>query len=236
MTSPPPITPWPIPDASAPAIIFGGSFDPPTRAHVSVAADARDATDPAAWLVFIPAARSPHKDAGPNASNADRLDMLDAAIASLPRAVTWTDELDRATAGQPSYMAQTLERAHAVAPSTRLRLLIGADQAIAFHRWHEPRRIIELAEPIVLMREPAETEAELHKALRAAAFWSDDELASWRERISAVDVIDASATEARGLLASNTAIADTNESTSRLREVLDDRVLGIILERGLYQP
>ena len=225
------ITPWPVPDATAPAIVFGGSFDPPTRAHIDLALAARDLIDQAAWLVIVPAARSPHKQQGPRASDADRLAMLTSALRDADRAAIWTDELDRAGDSTPSYMVTTLERAALVAPAARLRLLIGADQAASFHRWREPRRIIELAEPAVILRAPALTPEDLRCILAEAGAWSDAEIERWLGRVLPMTSIDASATEARDLLEQN---ESTSGNRSRLQEVLDERVLDYIVARGLY--
>lgn len=225
------ITPWPVPDATAHAIVFGGSFDPPTRAHIDLALAARDLIDPAAWLVLVPAARSPHKHDGPLAPGADRVAMLAIALRDAPNTAIWTDELDRAADGVASYMVTTLERAAEVAPTAHLRLLIGADQAVAFHRWRAPRRIIELAEPAVILRAPVLSREAFADALIEARDWSSEEITRWLSRLLPLPPIDASATEARDLL-------EQNESTScnrgRLQEVLDDRVLEYIAQRGLY--
>src|SRR5690606_22048246 len=104
----------------------------------------------------------------------DRLAMLRLALSeagasegAADRIAIWTDEIDRerwaAEAGaeaRPSYMVDTLRRAaRAVgrggaageaAPS--LTLLIGADQALAFHCWAECREVLRLAEVVVMPR------------------------------------------------------------------------------------
>lgn len=78
-------------------LLMGGTFDPPHVAHVAQARSAlRRAMAPGAWLVLVPAARSPLKRGGPGARDRDRVAMLRAAFAGVGRATVWTDELDRA--------------------------------------------------------------------------------------------------------------------------------------------
>lgn len=223
-----PITPVPAPAEARTIIVFGGTFDPPHRAHVELPRAARERTDPGAWLLYVPAARSPFKASGPAASDADRLSMLRLATQDEPRTSVWTDELDRAAAGHPSYTVETLERLRsALGPGPALRLLIGADQAAALHAWREPRRVVELAEPLVMMRGDAESAEGLVARLRGAGFWSEAELASWTPRIVPIPRLQISATRVRQLLADGAA-------DERLAPFLDPRVLAYIRSRGLY--
>jgi nicotinate-nucleotide adenylyltransferase len=157
-----PITPLTLPRKVRHLLVYGGSFDPPhfyhTIAPLSVVGRIYDGD---AWVLYVPAARSPHKSRGPFASDEHRLEMLKLALDTPgPRSI-WTDEIDRARwerehgrAGGPSYMIDTLRRLKRVLPreNITLRLLIGSDQVAEFHRWKEPRKVIALAEPLVLVR------------------------------------------------------------------------------------
>ncbi len=219
-----PIAPIPVAGNAESVILFGGSFDPITRAHVQMATRARDLVDPEAWLVFIPAKRNPLKRGGPEADDEDRVQMIRLATRGLERAGVWTDEIER---GGASFMIDTIARARAVlGDQARLRLLIGGDQAADFHRWKGARRIIELAPPIVMPRGPIRTGDDLAKALRATGAWSDEEIARWRTWLVDMDEIDASATDVRRLL--------HDGHIDEARGLLDDAVLGYIVEQGLY--
>lgn len=231
----PPITPIDLPPGATDLILYGGTFDPPTRAHIDLPSLVRDSVMPGAWLVYIPAARSPHKPGGPDAPDDARVAMLKAAIDARPRTIIWTDEIDRAKAsGEPSYMVETLRRAHRSlsdrtgTETVNLRLLIGADQALAFHRWKDHAEIAKLAEPLVMLRTPSESAASLNDAMAGTGEWSNAELERWRARIAPVPTMGVSATDARELM------ARPDPDSARLAELLPAPVLAIIRSRGLY--
>lgn len=210
----PPTTPLPIPtgdDRPAFVVLFGGTFDPPHKGHIDLPLQIRrelekrgDAAGRACTL-YVPAARSPHKSVGPVATDAHRLAMLNLAIAGTPRTAVWTDELDRASDTEVSFTADTLRRArewldeHGCA-GVPMRLLIGADQALAFHKWQSPRDILRLATPAVMLRGDHAGERTLINKLRNFEFYSEAELNMWRAAIVPVGRIDISASQVREAL------------------------------------
>lgn len=125
--------------------VFGGTFDPVHVGHLSIAQAALECV-PLDRIVFVPARRSPLKDRGPLASEEDRLAMLRLATAEEPRFDVSTVELDRPGI---SYTVDTLE---ALAGTDALYLVMGADAAGEFERWHRPDRIRELATLLVASR------------------------------------------------------------------------------------
>jgi nicotinate-nucleotide adenylyltransferase len=223
-----PVTPLAVPPG--PVLLFGGLFDPPHLAHTRLASAARDQVMPGAWLVFVPAARSPLKLQEPAASDLDRLHMLRLAIASIPDAGIWLDEIVRFKRfQQPSYWVDTVRRFDALRqPDEHPRFIIGADQALQFHKWHEQARIREFAAPVVLLRAPAETPDALIAQLRATGAWTEEELGGWRQAIVPLEVVEPSSTQARELLASG--------HTSEAAQLLDPAVFRYIEEHGLYRP
>lgn len=240
-----PTTPLPIPlGDSAPklVLIMGGTFDPPHVGHARLPANVRDELEAragapgSAWLLFVPAARSPHKSAGPVASDADRVHMLSLAIAGIARTAVWTDEIDRAAArdGQqapPSFTVDTLFRArswldHHAMSGCALRLLIGADQAVAFHTWRDPRDILRLARPAVMVRGDLSSAEALLRRIEQTGYWKPKELEMWRNAIVPVGLIDVSATQVR------TALARGDEGA--LGKLLHPDVARYVRERGLY--
>lgn len=228
------ITPWPIPEAERGrgVLLVGGTFDPPHRWHIEAARAARDfAHGPTGWVVFVPAARSPFKAEGPLAADEDRIQMLRAAAGEMERAAVWTDEIDRSkVSGGASYTIDTVRRAMA-AGSGPVRLLVGSDQAAAFHRWRSGAELFDLARPVVAPRPPLDSGAALETELRASGAWSEAQIADWLSSIVPMKTSPISSTRVRELLAGSTNAAAERE----LESALPGPVLRIIRERRLYR-
>lgn len=234
------VTPLPIPAREVKrlktVLLFGGSFDPPHAAHVAAAVLARDRLfGEGGWVLFVPAARSPHKTSGTTAGDRERAEMVRLAVGDQPRCSVWTDELDRANAaasrGRPaaSYTIDTVRRLRRTLPSKiEIRVIIGADHAAAFHRWKDARKLIALARPVVLPREPIATPDALWNALQHAGFWKIEELRAWCVYLAPTPVMAASSTELRRALA--------KASIARaVRLGLDRTVAEYIREHELYR-
>ncbi len=231
----PPPTPLPTEDCESGVLLFGGVFDPPHAGHVVLAAGARDGVmGRSARLVFVPAAQSPHKPGGAVASDGQRLAMLDLATRDVPNCSIWTDEIDR---GGPSYWIQTLERARGLlGAGVDLRFLIGADQAVAFHRWHRYREILGCAEPIVMLREPTGSVPVLEEALREAGVWTEKEVARWLSWIWTGGLVDVSSTRVREQTRDTEARETEGDEGGEGRlDDLDPLVRAYIEREGLYQ-
>lgn len=200
-------------------ILFGGSFDPPHVGHVALPVAARAAVG-AEWLAYVPAARAPHKLDKVQTDPAHRLAMLRLAVEDLDDAVVLTDELDRAADGVPSYTVDTLEHLRETFPAgATMRLLIGADQVRIFDQWREPQRIIELAEPLVMVR-PPDTKASL-----LASLPDDEARSAWERRLVDVPAMDISSTQIRERVARGESIK------GRVCPAVED----YIHEHGLYR-
>ena len=194
-----PVSEWPVPAGAASVLIYGGSFDPPHRGHLELAPAARDALA-LSWMVYVPAARSPFKETGPEASGAARVEMLRVGLGEdAQRVGISTFELNAAREGEPSYTVRSVERFARDAPCATLRLLIGADQARSFHRWREAERILALAEPAVMLRGEADDAATLLSDL--GEHWPAREVERWRERLVRLPRVDASSTALRDAIA-----------------------------------
>lgn len=192
-----PIEP-PPPAEGAPLILFGGTFDPPHLGHAHIARHALAAASPHAWILFIPAARSPFKTAGPAASGDARVAMLRLMLADQPRTSLWRDELDRTPPGHAGYTIDTVRRLRDLVPGRPLRLLIGADQALSFHRWKDAPTLLDLAPPLIACRdEAAATRDALAASLRDVASWTPSQRQRLEEGCFACPRVDASSTRLR---------------------------------------
>ena len=130
--------------------LFGGSFDPPHHGHIAIATAAADVLD-LDKVFFAPVGRQPLKPEGAPASFADRLAMVELACRTDPRFAMSDLDAPRSD-GSPNYTVQTLTTLHEAVPDARLFNLVGADSFLNLPRWHEPERLLELAEWIVVSR------------------------------------------------------------------------------------
>ncbi len=128
--------------------ILGGTFDP---VHVGHLAAANAAAECAGLdrVVFIPAARPPHR--GPAVAPAsDRLEMCRLATAGDSRFEVSDVEVGRAG---PSFTLDTLVALRSARPGDELLLILGWDAASQFYTWHRPEQVQAIA-PIVVVARP----------------------------------------------------------------------------------
>jgi len=127
--------------------ILGGTFDPVHIGHLRVAWEAAEALN--AQVRLVPAQVPPHRPA-PVASVAQRVRMLQLALAGQQRLTLDTRELNRAG---PSYTFDTLQSLRAEFGDSRpLILLLGADAFAGLPTWHRWGELFDLAHIVVLTR------------------------------------------------------------------------------------
>jgi len=115
---------------------YGGSFDPVHLGHIAVAVAVRDAL--AAEVALVPAADPPHKDAT-HATAAQRVRMLELAIAGEPALRVDARELEREG---PSYTVDTLRLLRAEqGPHRPIAWVVGGDSLLQLDAWHRWREI-----------------------------------------------------------------------------------------------
>jgi len=128
--------------------LFGGTFDPPHRGHIAVAADVADALD-LDQVLWIPAGQPPHKSLVSAAPLALRLEMTCAVAKADSRFEVSKIEVER---GGVSYTLDTVRALRANYPGTILFLIIGTDQFREFGTWRNPEKLLESAELVVMDR------------------------------------------------------------------------------------
>jgi nicotinate-nucleotide adenylyltransferase len=129
---------------------FGGTFDPLHRGHLAIAAAAADqlALD---QVLFAPTGLQPLKPTGAAASFADRLAMATAACTADPRFSATDLDAPRPN-GTPNYTVDVLATLRRQYPGAALFNLVGLDSFLDLPRWHQPERLLELTEWIVVSR------------------------------------------------------------------------------------
>lgn len=192
--------------------IFGGSFDPPHRAHLSLA-EAAFSELKLDRLIFVPAAQSPLKTRAPGASGVLRLAMLRAALAPFPRAEISSWELEQ---GGTSWSVRTVEHFEDAFPRADFFWIFGADQLALLDKWRDAERLCRKVKFAVMCRDAAALPP-VPAALRGVA----------RVVPLAIPPMDLSSTEIRAKVAAG--------KIDELRGCVPAEVLTIIRENHLYR-
>ena len=128
--------------------IFGGTFDPPHKGHVSIAEKAMKQM-PLSVIYFVPAYLPPHKLNRNFVTAKQRLAMLKLAVKGHKNFKISTIELKRRGI---SYTIDTLKAFKRRFPKSNFMLIIGADNLAQFYTWKSPKEIIKLAAVAVYKR------------------------------------------------------------------------------------
>ena len=132
--------------------ILGGTFDPPHVGHLVVAVNVRWAL--ALDEVLLVVANEPWQKAHlPVTPAADRLAMVDAAVAGVPGVSASALEIDR---GGTSYTADTLAELAGRCPGVPLHVVLGSDAAAGLDTWERADEVRAGASIVVVTRPGAE--------------------------------------------------------------------------------
>jgi nicotinate-nucleotide adenylyltransferase len=126
--------------------VLGGSFNPIHYGHLLLADDVAELLE-LDRVLFVPAARPPHKPSADLAPPADRYAMVELAVAGHPKFAVSDVEFRRAG---PSYTVDTLEALRI--PREKLFLIVGSETFLDLLSWRSPRRVAELAQVAVVPR------------------------------------------------------------------------------------
>ena len=195
--------------------IYGGTFDPIHRGHITAAQAAAQQLG-LDLLLLIPASIPPHKalpEGGADA--AQRLEMATLATAELscPAQVLDVEVKRRGK----SYTADTLRTLRRQYPEDELWLLMGTDMFLSLQDWREPQEILRLARVAAFSRTG---DAEQQRFARQRAYLEE----TFGAQVTVVEnphVVDISSTRLRQLLPEG-------------REYLPEAVYGYILRQRLY--
>lgn len=199
--------------------IYGGSFNPPHLGHLAAARAAVRALG-LEKLVWIPAGEPPHKvlPAG-SPTPEQRLAMTEiAADQLLLPDITEVWDLELRREGK-SYTSDTLAQAKERWPDDELWLLVGTDMFRTLQDWHEPERVLSLANIGAFGRSKADSAESLavQKAFLHETYGANVEI------ITIPNLVDISSTRLREMLAAEQG-----------RDFLPHAVYGYILRERLY--
>ncbi len=126
--------------------VYGGSFDPPHRAHVLAAAHVLRSGEVDRVLVVPVFRHAFHKLMEPFEH---RVRMCERAFAGLDGVEVSTIE---AALSAPNYTVQTLRALQQRYPGAELRFVVGTDAVQESHKWHQFDEVCRIAPLIVLGR------------------------------------------------------------------------------------
>ena len=130
-------------------IIFGGTFDPVHRGHLTLAKSILGVLEKDAQIVFVPNKEPPHRDL-PVASAKERIDMLNLALRGHPN--VYVDDIEVKKNGV-SYSIQTLKSYRKIHGSDfSLNFVVGLDVWQNFSDWHQSDQIPRYSNLIVYKR------------------------------------------------------------------------------------
>jgi len=127
---------------------MGGTFDPIHYGHLIAAECARQEFS-LQRVVFLPAARPPHKNEDNILDPGHRLHMVQLAIMGNPAFELSTLEINRQG---PSYTIDSIEYFRHCFPESEIYFIMGMDSLLIFHTWKEYQRLAGLCKFIVCTR------------------------------------------------------------------------------------
>ncbi len=128
--------------------LLGGTFDPIHNGHLRAALELRERFG-FEQIRLIPCHQPPHR-AAPSASSAQRLQMLELALAGETQLCVDAREIQRSG---PSYTFDTLCELRAELGATcSLSLILGVDAFAELDSWHRWRELLQLAHIVVIAR------------------------------------------------------------------------------------
>ncbi|MBL7155552.1 MAG: nicotinate-nucleotide adenylyltransferase [Candidatus Omnitrophica bacterium] len=143
--------------------ILGGTFNPVHNGHIHIARETLKKLR-LDKIIFIPTAIPPHKKIRGNATNTDRLRMLDLATANKKRFVVSQYELRQKGKSYSIKTAKSLKKKYG--KKTELFFLIGSDSLAGLKKWKKIAKLTALLRFVVVPRPGFKTETRFSSVLR----------------------------------------------------------------------
>ena len=193
--------------------LLGGTFDPIHIGHLIIGEEARARLE-LDTVLFIPSRHPWRKEGREIAPEADRLAMVQAAVAGNACFAVSAVDLNRAG---PTYSVDTVRDVRLQQPDADLFLILGYDALLDLPNWRNPRLLVESAHIVAMLR---------------PLYWVDwaavEQVApEARQHITVLEMsgVGISSSEVRRRVASGRSV----------RYWVPDAVIAYIAERGLYR-
>ena len=141
-------------------------------------------------VLFVPNAQNPLKPDGASATDRQRCEMIEFAIAGHEAFYLSKVEIER---GGVSFTVDTLKEIANNQPDDELFFLMGGDSLDSFGQWHQPEDILKLASPLIVNR-PGADPIDLSKL---AEFTEPDRLKSFENLLIESPMIEISSSDLR---------------------------------------
>lgn len=194
--------------------IIGGTFNPIHNGHLLAAEYARCELK-LEKVIFMPAARPPHKEGPDILDGGIRLKMIELAIEGNPDFAVSSLELIRPG---PSYTVDTLNHYRVHYPGKNIYFIMGADSLLLFNTWKDVDVLAEKGRFVVVTRPGYRFE------------WDKEPLASLPDILREHSVF----LEIPGIDISSSDIRKRVREGKSIRYMLPDKVESYIRELGLY--
>jgi len=191
--------------------LLGGTFDPIHVGHLVAAVNARDALRLDRVLMVV--ANEPWQKVGERSVTpaAERLAVVEAAVASTPGVEASAIEIER---GGASYTADTVEELARRGPRAEIYLVVGADVVSGLDAW-ERVDAVRSSVTLVVVNRPGSAAVDLGP---------EGPVASWRAAAIEIPALEISSTDLR-----------ERAATGRpLDFLVPEAAIRVIRERGLY--
>jgi len=194
--------------------IYGGTFNPPHKAHLRIAESFFDEIGFSKLLV-VPSAIPPHKQSDYLATQTQRLEMCKLLFKDEKFAVS---DLELKRQGR-SYTVDTLKELRKTYPTDDFYLIIGSDMLLSFHKWYCYEEILKNCSLCVMTRENEISHEIMENYAAEVLKMPPDKLI-----ISSFSALEMSSTEIRSKI----------KNGEDVSYYLTKEVEAYIAERGLY--
>lgn len=193
--------------------VLGSAFNPPHLGHLALAQEALWQLD-LEEVVLMPTGEAPHKRILDDPGREQRLAMTRLAAADDRRFSVSSLEVEREG---PSYTYETLRLLADEKGDLDLVFVMGADAAVGFESWREPRRVLELAR-LAVARRAGVSDADVGAVLRGVGA---------TERATMLEMPQFGV--------SSSAVRERAAAGRPLRYLVPEAVARFIEEKGIYR-